>query len=88
MLTWGEKGKIRQSRTKANAMSRKGTARREHGKFISVGTKLLFGAIGLAGTVSTAQASAQTVTPEQVEDLQRQISVLEKKLESVQHNTS
>jgi phosphate-selective porin OprO/OprP len=87
MLTWGEKGKIRQSRTKANAMSRKGTARREHGKFISVGTKLLFGAIGLAGTVSTAQASAQTVTPEQVEDLQRQISVLEKKLESVQHNT-
>jgi len=87
MLRWGEKRNIRQSRTTANAMSWKGAVRREHGKFTSVSTKLLLGAIALVGAVSTAQASGQTVTPEQVEDLQKQISVLEKKLESVQKNT-
>lgn len=71
----------------ANAMSWKGVVRREHGKFISVSKALLLGTIAFVGAVSTAQASGQTVTPEQVEDLQKQISVLEKKLESVRQNT-
>ncbi|YBW38145.1 porin [Nitrobacter sp. TKz-YC01] len=87
MLRWGEKQNIRRSRMTANAMSWKGVVRREHGKFISVSKALLLGTIAFVGAVSTAQASGQTVTPEQVEDLQKQISVLEKKLESVRQNT-
>jgi phosphate-selective porin OprO/OprP len=75
MPAWGN---IHRSRTKANAFS---------WKSISVSTKLLLGAIGFVSAVSVAQASGQTVTPEQVEDLQQQIRVLEKKLESVREST-
>lgn len=88
MLPRGENRNKRQSKTKANkpatAMAREGLAHLNHRqKFLS----LTLGAITLVGAVSTAQASGQTVTPEQVEDLQKQIRLLEKKLESVQHKT-
>ncbi|MDR6302670.1 phosphate-selective porin OprO/OprP [Nitrobacter vulgaris] len=84
MLPRRKNRNIRQSGTKVGAFSREGPFRHKP-RWVS--TKSFLGAIALVGAVSAAQANAQVVTPEQVEDLQKQISVLEKKLESVQHNT-
>lgn len=72
----------------ATAMSRKGSVCRDHKrKFISANTKLILGAIGFAAALGAAQASAQTATAEQVENLEKQIHALEKRLDSVQQKT-
>ncbi len=54
---------------------------------MSAKTKLMLGAIGLAGALGATQAHAQSATAEQVENLQKQIRALEKKLENVQQKT-
>jgi len=54
---------------------------------MSARTKIIVGAIGLAGALGTTQAHAQTATAAQVENLQKQIRALESRLESVQQKT-
>ena len=54
---------------------------------MSAKTKFILGAIGLAGALGATQAHAQSATAAQVESLQKQISALEKKLNSVQQKT-
>ena len=54
---------------------------------MSIRTKTIWTAIGLASALGATQAHAQSATAAQVENLQQQIRSLEKKLEKVQQKT-
>ena len=54
---------------------------------MSIRTKTIWTAIGLAGALGATQAHAQSASAAQVENLQKQIRALEKKLEKVQQKT-